>query len=598
MPAPLNFPQTSVAVPKRPAHPADTPLVQHATAIFNGAVPTSPVFTEDWPFAEFDVGADASKFVAGWPCVRMLCGEGEEPKTRPDRFFSAANPSDATTRQLFARAYANHSCDGQSVRHEIGREQLAQADREAALLDAVLPQREVLRNQAYRLDAGSGNGLPYLHERDQRFRDRLDKDGAIHTFLPGYATGDRYSLILAALIDPRLKVSVAYTTGNEHERRCALEAAQVVRSALLANHQPDPEKRISVYAFHGPSLKEARESLDSPSTRCFFKLVDGAGSPLGDTVAASMDHVFHISVTTELIARRFRSAPAEELFIDVRRKLDTLVPPARRAEIDGLVEQVIAEQGIAGGSAGLWIADREFANARETEAISRPMMFEQIAAALKARGMAVYCIADTYINRARNERDEETLMDRHPYRPEMHPHIGRFWAADKEGETILAARENQWYFMNRLLDGIGGPVIGIRSGALEPLALMGHRVIYLEHKGMFTPERHACWQNIIPYNRLITHNTTGYRELGTENTYRNLVRRTLDGHLGLKQALPAPAPSIAPDSTGTAALQRLRIIEDDLRKGVLSGHELELLVEMAHEGGTAWNVGRRLWEAP
>ncbi|WP_349999077.1 hypothetical protein [Stenotrophomonas lacuserhaii] len=588
----LTISQTSPALlPPAPPHEPASPIHEHASLLFCAAGPAAPVLNQSRAAAEFDVGRDWQKFIAGWPCVTMMGRSVEVPaaeqRIRPATFFSAANPADSATRDLYLQAYQNHSHDNQSVRQEIGQAALAQVREQAQRLDLQVPLQDVKTRQAYRMDPATGQGVPYLHARDMPFRAALDAaDAAIHTFLPGYATGDRYSLILATLINPRLNVSIAYSRGNAAEEHHAREAFEVIRSALGTSGQQDAAHRVSLYEYTGASLKNARESLDDSATRADFKHVGGAPSPLvgGDEHEAT--HVFHISATTELIARRFRDPDLspEARCIDVRDKLIALVHPVERERIDALVDTVIAEQGIQPGAAALWIADREYANAREAEAISRPMMFEQIADALEHAGSPVYCIADTYINRARDENGEDRLTDRHPYRPKLHPHIGRFWAAELNGERVLAPREHQWYFMHKLLDTVGGPVIGIRSGALEPFALMGHQVIYLEHKDMFTPERHACWQGVIPYHRLITNHTTGYlnkeSETFRDNALRSLLSETLQRRLERGAADPVYGPW--PDRQ-----QSLSRMEDDLARGILSSNELKLLVAMTRSRTTA-----------
>lgn len=603
---PIPIAQTSLNLSTR--QPADAIALQ-AEALFKPSPSgtTSPVFVEQRPHGEFDVSRDHQKFVAGWPCVQMLSGSDEfaarEQRVSPaPLFFSAANPADSSTRELFARAYASHSHDNQSIRKEIGQAALAAAQQEAVRMDARVPAEQVRLQQAYRIDTTTGQGVPYLHGRDAPHAALLDQGNSpIHTFLPGYATGDRYSLILATLINPRLHVSLAYTRGNAQERASAEEAAGVIRSALTATGQADAATRVSLYVYDGPSLKGARETLDEAATRQCFQRVDGPASALSEPGGQGATHLFHISVTTELIARSFRDStlPAEERFASIRAQLVALVDPTDRTAIDGLVDTVIAEQNIQPGAAALWIADREFANAREAEAISRPMMFEQIAQALNAAGTPVYCIADTYINRARDAHGVDRMTDRHPWRPTLHPHIGRFWAAEHEGRRILAPRENQWYFMQRLLEQVGGPVIGIRSGALEPFALMGHQVIYLEHKDMFTPERHACWQDIIPYHRMVTTHTTGYLDKHTETFRSNERQRLLSANLALRQQLGAPGTGprgVALDELRAAAADSparqamLGRVDDDLREGVLAGNELKLLVAMVGSRATAWET--------
>lgn len=615
LPVSAYVPQTSIA--HRPGSPGTlgcSPLHAQASAIFFRSSATTPLFEDESHLPCFDLDYKGEKFVAGRACAQMLSAS-EEVTMKDERtsastlFFSAANPTDPATRARFARAYENHAYDGQSIRREIGQEALARSRETAGRLAAAVPREQVLRNQAKFINPLDGSGNAYLHARDNRHERMLAMDGPIHTFLPGYATGDRYSLILAMLIDPRLHVSVAYSVGNQHEQDCAREAANVIRTALQRNGEPDAANRVSIHEYSGPSLKAARESLDSAETRGHFKLIDGSGSPLSTLAPTDRDpHVFHISATTELIARRFRQEqahaaplpPDAPMFKLVRGKLDALVPAEERHRIDALVDQVIAEQDITTGSAGLWIADREFANARESEAISRPAMFEQIADSLKAAGTPVYCIADTYINRVKDDDGRIRLFDRHPYRPEMHPHIGRFWAAEVDGKRPLAPRENQWYFMNRLLEKVGGPLIGIRSGALEPFALMGHQVIYLEHDHMFTPERHACWQNVIPYHRLVTAHTTGYLGMGTEVSRASLIDQVINTNLAMKQGLGPLYQGYPRASSATAvhARQRLDTINEDLQAGVLNHHELELLHAMVRGREPAWQAANRLWNPP
>jgi len=590
-----------VLAPRPPQAEPGSPLCEQAASLFRAGGPATPVLDDSATAAEFDIARDSGKFVAGWPCLKMLgdCVEisAEEQKAKPAiTFFSAANPTDATTRRAFQQAYQNHSHDHQSVRQEIGKEALAQARHTATELDNKLSADEVRLRQAYRVN-DAGQGIPYLHTRDASFAALLDAgDAPIHTFLPGYATGDRYALILATLVNPRLHVSIAHTRGNESEQKHAREAFDVIRHALLATGQPGAESRVSLLEYSGRSLKNARESLDDPATRADFRRIDGPSSPLEGAVGLKDSHVFHISVTTELIARRFRdtSVPYTERCMEIRNTLRGLVKPCDRQQIDALVATVIAEQGIQPGATALWIADREFANAREAEAISRPMMFEQIADALGRTGMPVYCVADTYINRARDENGKDHLTDRHPYRPTLHPHIGRFWAAEVEGKPLLAPRENQWYFMHKLLDTVGGPVIGIRSGALEPFALMGHQVIYLEHKDMFTPERHACWQGIIPYHRLIIDHTAGYLDKRTELQRRNEIRSQLSEVLQHRPPSGNPSTEVMRSrSSGLASRQAaLEALEEDLRVGVLSGNELKLLVAMVRSQATALQTAR------
>lgn len=568
----INHPQTPVAHFK-----FEFPVDSDAATIFNGKEsPTSPLLGVNNRSRLLD---DA---LVGWACLGSNAGPCTGPRSRSPSptFIAVHNPGTGeATRSRMRLKYDDVAFDRKSAAQDIGKEMLRQTRETALKLDAIVTDDVLRANQLSHLDP-DGIGRAYLHERDQDHLSTLDDHRqAIHLMLPGYATGDRYSLILAALVEPRLHISVAFTHDDPDQAMHAQEAYRVLCGALRANGEADPEKRISLIEFHGQDLKAARESLDDEDTRSNFRPLEGAASPLTGRGHAE-NHMFHVSVSTELLRRHFAGldeAGRESRHQQVREKLKNLVSEATRAEIDDLIDKVMESQGISEGDVALWVSDREFANQREAEAISRPAMFEQIADAIESSGKKVFCIADTFINRV--NRDEDTLVNRHPYRPTIRPHIGRFWAAELDGKRVLEPRENQWYFMDRLLQKTGGGLVGIRSGALEPFALMGHNVVYLEHRTMFTPERHASWQGHIPYQRLCTQNTTGYLGKRTEVTHHQLMREMLESVVGNRQHEP------------TLPKQRaIEAIEDDLRNGVLARRELSLLVDMLDSRKSAWQT--------
>ncbi|HDS1817648.1 TPA: hypothetical protein QEM96_002293 [Pseudomonas putida] len=577
--------------------------------------------------ARCDNSAQADKFVAGWDCFRLDAQDNtcdpqarlskNENQIKPEAhvapskflkfdtqteqqtktstsekglFFTASNPVDnselaSKVDGFYKRAVIESSFAGQ----EVASESVKQSIKASHQLDALVSQSVLSENQSFCIDSKTGKGLPYLHERDREYENDLSGGEDINVFLPGYATGDRYTLIFAALIEPRLNISISYSKDDLKQEKAAKEAYDVIISALRSNGEDDPEKRITLLSYHGENLKSARESLDSPGTKSSFEYINGAiTSPL---MCSENDapHVFHISVTTEIINRYFQGTTTSnaEKYLDVRNKLGNLVNGGDQKKIDSLVDQLMEFHGIKEGAVALWIADREFANEREAEAISRPKMFDLIAQHLKSQGISTFNIADTYINRARPTDNDQAIVNRHPYRLSGIPHIGRFWAAEINGSQLLAPRENQWYFMNNLLTKTGGRLIGIRSGALEPFALMGHNVLYLEHKNMFTPERHASWQGTIPYRRIITENTTGYLNLNTE-IKRNEIRRemiSLAESRKLEKGMERDSVNeLSSIPSGAADLTRLQndfgMINDDIDNGVLSQNELMLLTEM------------------
>jgi hypothetical protein len=558
--------------------------------LFVRSEPGSPISDSTHEIPEFDIGADQKKFTAGWKCIAFLDRESSLEEDE-EFYFNASNP-DGARKGVFQEIYKDSVCDSVGVRKEIGCEILKQAQQVSKKMDAYVSKLTIIDNQLFCMDNKTFQGLTYLHPRDEAYQSVLsDSSKDIHVFLPGYATGDRYTLISAALVEPRLKISIGYSEGSQHERASAEEAASVIEKALLANGELNPDERISLLSYSGKSLKSARESLDESATRCHFSHQTGNSSPLTDL--ASIDtHVFHISVTTEILNQYFSGESGlhkEDKHLDVRQKLHALVSPEEKLIIDGLVDDVVKTQGIQKDSIGLWVADREYANEREAEAISRPSMFELIADAFEQSGKNVYFIADTYINNAKNDDGSEVVVNRQPYRPSARPHIGRFWAAEIDGERLLAPRQNQWYFMDRLLQTVGGSLVGIRSGALEPFALMGHNIIYLEHKGMFTPERHASWQGNIPYNRLVITNTTGYLKGNTELKLKNLIQQNLSRVVIERNKTEVGRALIR------SAEETIGSIIDDVHDGQISGKELQLLIAMTETSDTAIDTAKKIW---
>jgi len=438
----------------------------------------------------------ADKFVAGWDCLRLdaqsdtedprlgysknekqikpemyeppskrskLKGDAEQqartPTSENNFFFTASNPTDNSSIALkIDDFYRKSAMQSSFASQEIASESLSQSIKSSRLLDTIVNQSTLSENQKFCIDSKTGKGLPYLHERDRQYENILSAGEDIDVFLPGYATGDRYTLIFTALIEPRLNISIGYSKNDPKEEKAAKEAYDVIVDALKSNGEADPERRVTLLSYKGNSLKAARETLDSPETKSSFEHVDGAQTSPMMCSESDAPHVFHISVTTEIINRYFQDTATSnaEKYSNVREKLGNLVNESDKMKIDALVDKVIEFHGIKKGDVALWIADREFANEREAEAISRPKMFDLIAQHLKSQGFGTFSIADTYINRASPADSDGSIVNRHPYRLSGMPHIGRFWAAKVDGSQLLAPRENQWFFMNNLLTKTGG----------------------------------------------------------------------------------------------------------------------------------------------
>ena len=322
-------------------------------------------------------------------------------------------------------------------------------------------------------------------------------------------------------------------------------------------------------------------------------------------------HVYHISITTVIMAqfwgedyRKFNLLESRSKVI--RRCIYAMLEEATQLKLDDLALRFIRENRITTGSVGLWVANRPRANAREAEAISNPIMFEQIKAAIEATGKRCFYIADGFQNII-----DDRLDNRHKFNAHSTPDIGKFW----ESDPLFKERENQWYFIDRLMLRIRCPsLIGIRSGALEPIALLGHNVIYLEHDDMFTPERHGAWQGRIPYSRLVIRNRVGYydneattarggKPLGTNVIQTEVVRDRAKKQLleNFLQKRLVDNPTVYGDhhnryplplaADNNPALQEsIASVDEQISEGVLLPREIEILLAMIDKKSPAFRV--------
>ncbi|PFH10290.1 hypothetical protein BCF11_2708 [Collimonas sp. PA-H2] len=514
-------------------------------------------------------------------------------------------------------------CIIESVNRDITRVMVSEAHVRGKLLATQIGGNSTSAVQArQQRNIESGVGALYPHPRDKAAWDKLPEDAPIHTFLPGYATGDRYTATLSMLIEPRLKLTIAFQEGDETQEKHAREALESVKKSLAANGVSAPGSRVSLVSFKGESktdnLKSARESLNDPAARQKFQKVEGDASPL--TSGAQNEHMFHISISTAVMAKHWgddfsKGNVLTEKSAEMRAKVANMIAPETRSAIDKIVDSYIKDNNIKDNSVALWVANRPNANAREAEAISNPIMFEQIRDALKSagkssgksdekgkKGIDCFYIADGFKNEVAGKKTE----NRHPYQTKETPDIGKFWADHGQ----LKEREHQWYFVDTLLQKVKSPaLIGIRSGALEPLALFGHNVIYLEHEDMFTPERHGSWQGRIPYNRLVTQQRTGYHDAEHEIVRNQKVQELIldNGHKKLDALATAKAEALTTGKTveefikeiftedrssldGDSMQNKIAAINDKISDGVMLPDELALLSAMVEKKAPAFKI--------
>ena len=178
-------------------------------------------------------------------------------------------------------------------------------------------------------------GRLYVHSRDQKAWDQLERNQTINAFLPGYATGDRYTAILTMLAEPRLNLTVAYQQGDDDQKKHAEEAVIGIKSALEKNGIKSAG-RVSLCEYTGKSIKSARESLDTPECRQDFTAVNG-NSPLTDP--EDNNHIFHVSVTTAIMAKAYENGVSNPE--QMRTLMHNMVSNEDKHKIDSIVSDVI-----------------------------------------------------------------------------------------------------------------------------------------------------------------------------------------------------------------------------------------------------------------
>jgi hypothetical protein len=480
----------------------------------------------------------------------------------------------------------------------------------ARLLSASMDDEKRTRhNQTAWVDPETGKGLlaATLFPHDEAVWNRIPDIATqpMNVFLPGYAVGDRYTAILTMLVYPELKITIAYSKDQPllpAEKQYAQEAFDIMTAALKTHGFSDEQiaRRLTLAEYDGGGLRDIVETFNEPANRKKFHTLRGSDSPMGKDYSDAT-HLFHISATTAMMAKFFDDGDASGEVVqrqkksgEIRKIMHALVPEETRVELTGLAQKTIEERKVQEGSVMLWITNKphenpvnDSATARMKEAYANPQMFELIQDKLEKSGTPVVYIADGF-KHVYKDRTE----DRHPFRDQKAASIGKFW----ELSPLLKERVNQWYFIDQIFQkaNLKG-LVGVRSGALEPFGLLGHNVVYLEHRTMFTPERHASWLGRTSYNRLITEKTTGYLNNQTEIEEKQLEKDLLSQSIALRlERGNTSFTELKKMGSNSIKLQnQIQVLKQDIRSGVLSASELEVLQEMLDTGKTAVEITRK-----
>ncbi|MBI2792273.1 MAG: hypothetical protein HYX61_09955 [Gammaproteobacteria bacterium] len=334
----------------------------------------------------------------------------------------------------------------------------------------------------------------------------------INIILPGYATGDRYTLGMLLNWDPRVRVHIVYNEGNKEEEKAAKEAYALYSSILEQKHIA-PAQRIGLHEMRaipekyvenndppwdklsGNNISDACMIWNTmPDVRDYVSQIEGLPFPSAWD-QSDEGYLYHISLSTHLISKLYEENP-EKCIAELRTLFfEKMIPSDRRKELDELYENKYS--GIQ-DSIILWVGNRsDLPDLRQAEAFSRPSMYEQIREMFEKDKIHCEYAADSWRGRHAYSPMEDISNEKHP--------LITFWN-DIKGRP----REEQWYLMYRVMQ-VNKAIIGNRSGSIEPFALLGMPVIYLEHKDMFTKERTRQLIGRVPtWNITITEESIGY----------------------------------------------------------------------------------------
>ena len=134
-----------------------------------------------------------------------------------------------------------------AVREEITAELLRQANRCSLHLESKIPSKRIYETQSKFIE--NQVGVLYPHPRDRQAWNNLKENAPIHTFLPGYATGDRYTAVLSMLEEPRMRIIIAYENHKPSQRSKTIEVYGWLKKALESNGIESFQNRISLVRY-------------------------------------------------------------------------------------------------------------------------------------------------------------------------------------------------------------------------------------------------------------------------------------------------------------------------------------------------------------
>lgn len=430
-------------------------------------------------------------------------------------------------------------------------------------------------------------------------------DTPINIILPGYATGDRYTLGMLLNWDPRVRVHIVYNEGNKEEEKAAKEA-YALYSSILEQKNIDPAQRIGLHEMRaipekyvenndppwnklsGNNISDACMIWNTmPDVRDYVSQIEGLPFP---SAADQSDesYLYHISLSTHLISKLYEENP-EKCIAELRTLFfEKMISSSRREELDELYEKKYS--GIQ-DSIILWVGNRsDLPDLRQAEAFSRPSMYEQIREMFEKDDIHCEYAADSWRGRHAYSPMEDISNEKHP--------LINFWN-DIKGRP----REEQWYIMYKVMQ-VNKAIIGNRSGSIEPFALLGMPVIYLEHKDMFTKERTRQLIGRVPtWNITITEESIGYgkekemdkdqirpTEARTEYRFNRDRKNLLDLVSEIKKLtidLLDTKNDVVADEISMKITKKTEILkqmqedlgttEDTIKRGVLTKQELETI---------------------
>lgn len=421
----------------------------------------------------------------------------------------------------------------------------------------------------------------------------------VNIILPGYATGDRYTLGMLLLLNDKIRIHLVYNEGDEVQRKNAEEAYTLYKK-ILDSQGKNIDNYVSINVMSKPEdlslISDNPEPWNKfsnnhvydacmiwntkPQIRNHVHNIRGCDFPDAD----NSTHLFHVSVSTTLMAREFeKNAEASMSKLQVF-FLNTLIPKERQKELDDIYERHFSH---IQDKVIVWVSNRSNnPDLRVAEITSRPVMWEQIRAKLNEESIGSIYSGDEWEKRHSNISSDLDASQGNNHNP-----MQAFWK-----KFNITTREEQWYLMAKIMQK-NKAIIGNRSGALEPFALLGMPVLYLEHKGIFTSERLAQLLGRLPtWNRVVAHESTGYgihsKPEGDVKPYeaRTEDRLQRDRAVLLNKHLEQKHSQYLRNNTDDLPHSESMILQDDIAltqevidRGVLTSAELDAIAHKIEE---------------